>query len=104
MKKFIKQLAKIYKNDNCQFIHNSDVPVFMPMAHAKEKFLTGSLFNTIWSKADYRPRNSNRSVERCGGGSIDLNSGLNVAATDTLYMSFSFVYSGSRAAVGGAGF
>lgn len=32
-------------------IHSKDVPVFVPMAHAKDSFLVGSLFSSLWAKA-----------------------------------------------------
>lgn len=32
-------------------IHEDDVPVFIPMAHTKELFLTGPLYSTLWAKA-----------------------------------------------------
>lgn len=32
-------------------IHKNDVPVYIPMTHAKDAFLTGSLYNTLWARA-----------------------------------------------------
>ena len=34
-------------------MYQKDNPIFIPMAHAKDSFLRGSLFNVIWAKADY---------------------------------------------------
>jgi len=34
----------LYRNDN---------PIFIPMAHAKDAYLRGSLFSLLWAKADY---------------------------------------------------
>ena len=34
-------------------IYEDDIPIYIPMAHTKDSFLTGNLFNTIWSKAYY---------------------------------------------------
>ena len=34
----------LYKHDN---------PIFIPMAHAKDTYLRGSLFSLLWAKADY---------------------------------------------------
>jgi len=38
------------EEDENLFIHEEDVPVFIPMAHAKESFLCGTLYNTLWTK------------------------------------------------------
>ncbi|MBL0317320.1 MAG: hypothetical protein IPP69_16755 [Flavobacteriales bacterium] len=40
-------------NSNSRFykMHQYDVPVFIPMAHAKDSFLTGTMYSTIWSYA-----------------------------------------------------
>jgi len=32
-------------------IHENDIPIFIPMAHGKELFLKGTLYNTLWVRA-----------------------------------------------------
>lgn len=49
----IKNVCRIERNDRSFPMYEKDNPIFIPMAHAKESFLKGSLFNVIWSKADY---------------------------------------------------
>jgi hypothetical protein len=40
-------------------IHSKDIPVFIPMAHAKDTFLVGSLFSSLWAKAISYLENAN---------------------------------------------
>lgn len=44
-------IYRVDKQDDEYSIHSDDVPVFIPMAHTKDSFLNGSLFNTLWAKA-----------------------------------------------------
>lgn len=49
----LKNVCRVEPGD-CSFpMYQKDNPIFIPMAHAKESFLRGSLFNVLWSKADY---------------------------------------------------
>ncbi len=49
----LKNVCRVERGD-CSFpMYEKDNPIFIPMAHAKESFLKGSLFNVIWAKADY---------------------------------------------------
>jgi hypothetical protein len=32
-------------------IHKDDTPVYIPMAHSKDSFLSGTLFSTLWARA-----------------------------------------------------
>lgn len=34
-------------------LYQHDNPIFIPMAHAKDSYLRGSLFSLLWAKADY---------------------------------------------------
>lgn len=47
----ISNIYVVNKCDSHFAIHSEDVPVFIPMAHSKDSFLTGSLFSTLWAKA-----------------------------------------------------
>jgi len=46
-------IYQVDSNDTEYAIHEDDVPVFIPMAHTKDSFLNGSLFNTLWAKASH---------------------------------------------------
>jgi hypothetical protein len=50
------------ENDENYAIHKTDVPVFIPMAHSKESFLNGSLFTTLWARANDRLKNADEIV------------------------------------------
>jgi hypothetical protein len=52
----------VNEDDENYQIHKTDVPVFIPMAHSKESFLNGSLFNTLWAKANDRLKNSDEII------------------------------------------
>ncbi|MBN2460161.1 MAG: SIR2 family protein [Candidatus Cloacimonetes bacterium] len=49
----INSIYQVDPDDENFFIHQNDVPVFIPMIHAKELFLKGTLYNTLWVKAAY---------------------------------------------------
>jgi hypothetical protein len=49
----INSIYRVDPDDENFFIHENDVPVFIPMVHAKELFLKGTLYNTLWTKAAY---------------------------------------------------
>ena len=49
----LKNVCQVEQGDRSFPIYCEDTPIYIPMAHAKESFLKGSLFNLIWSKADY---------------------------------------------------
>lgn len=44
-------IYKVNKDDPNFGIHKHDTPCFIPMAHSKDSFLTGTLYNTLWAKA-----------------------------------------------------
>ena len=46
-------IYRVDELDDEYCIHQDDVPVFIPMAHTKDSFLNGSLFNTLWAKASH---------------------------------------------------
>lgn len=41
----------VNENDPFSGIHKHDIPVYIPMTHAKDSFLTGSLYSTLWARA-----------------------------------------------------
>ncbi len=47
----INKVYVVNENDVHYNIHSRDIPVFIPMAHAKDAFLRGSLFSTLWADA-----------------------------------------------------
>lgn len=49
----LKNVCRVERGDGDFPMYEKDNPIFIPMAHAKESFLKGSLFNVIWAKADY---------------------------------------------------
>jgi len=49
----ITSIYQVDPEDRDYFIHENDVPVFIPMSHGKEFYLTGTLYNTLWVKASY---------------------------------------------------
>lgn len=49
----INSIYVVNPDDINYFIHQKDLPVFIPMAHAKELFLHGTLYNTLWVKFNY---------------------------------------------------
>lgn len=49
----LKNVCHVEPGDRSYPLYRNENPLFIPMAHAKESFLRGSLFNVIWAKADY---------------------------------------------------
>ncbi len=49
----LNSVCRVEAGDGSFPLYKEDNPIFIPMAHAKESFLKGSLFNVIWAKADY---------------------------------------------------
>mgnify|MGYP006873007460 CR=1 FL=1 len=49
----LKNVCRVEPLDRSFPMYEKDNPIFIPMAHAKDSFLRGSLFNVIWAKADY---------------------------------------------------
>lgn len=49
----LKNVCRVERGDRSFPMYEKDNPIFIPMAHAKDSFLKGSLFNVIWAKADY---------------------------------------------------
>ncbi|MBP5247260.1 MAG: hypothetical protein J6Z31_05310 [Fibrobacter sp.] len=49
----LKNVCRVEPGDRSFPMYEKDNPIFIPMAHAKDSFLRGSLFNVIWAKADY---------------------------------------------------
>ena len=49
----LKNVCQVEPQDRSFPIYSEDTPIYIPMAHAKESFLRGSLFNLLWSRADY---------------------------------------------------
>lgn len=49
----LKNVCQVEPQDRSFPIYSEDTPIYIPMAHAKESFLRGSLFNLLWSKADF---------------------------------------------------
>lgn len=47
----INSVYRVDEQDEHFAIHRFDIPVFIPMAHAKETFLNGTLFSTLWAQA-----------------------------------------------------
>ncbi len=47
----INSVYRVDANDEHFSIHQSDIPVFIPMAHSKGAFLNGTLFSTLWAQA-----------------------------------------------------
>ena len=54
----LKNVCVVEPQDRSFPIYCEDTPIFIPTAHAKESFLRGSLFNLLWSKADYYLKNA----------------------------------------------
>ena len=54
----LKNVCEVEPQDRSFPIYCEDTPVYIPMAHAKESFLRGSLFNLLWSKAEYYLKNA----------------------------------------------
>lgn len=54
----LKNVCQVEPEDRSFPIYCEDTPIYIPMAHAKESFLRGSLFNLLWSKADYYLKNA----------------------------------------------
>lgn len=54
----LKNVCQVETTDRSFPIYEEDTPIFIPMAHAKESFLRGSLFNLLWAKADYYLKNA----------------------------------------------
>ena len=49
----ITSIYTVDKHNPNWFIHEDDIPEYIPMAHSKELFLHGTLYNTLWVKANY---------------------------------------------------
>jgi len=49
----LKNICCVEPGDRSFPLYEHENPLFIPMAHAKESFLRGSLFNVLWAKADY---------------------------------------------------
>ena len=49
----LKNVCRVEPGDRSFPLYQKDNPIFIPMAHAKDSFLRGSLFNVLWAKADY---------------------------------------------------
>lgn len=47
----IHSIFQVDPDDKNYEIHHNDIPIFIPMAHTKELFLHGTLYNTLWAKA-----------------------------------------------------
>lgn len=54
----LRNVCQVDPGDRSFPIYCEDTPIYIPMAHAKESFLRGSLFNLLWSKADYYLKNA----------------------------------------------
>ncbi|WP_298767705.1 hypothetical protein [uncultured Fibrobacter sp.] len=54
----LQNVCQVEPCDRSFPIYREDTPIYIPMAHAKESFLRGSLFNLLWSKADYYLKNA----------------------------------------------
>lgn len=54
----LKNVCQVEVQDRSFPIYSEDTPIYIPMAHAKESFLRGSLFNLLWSKAEYYLKNA----------------------------------------------
>ena len=54
----LKNVCQVEPCDRSFPIYREDTPIYIPMAHTKESFLRGSLFNLLWSKADYYLKNA----------------------------------------------
>lgn len=54
----LNNVCQVEPEDRSFPIYSEDTPIYIPMAHAKESFLRGSLFNVLWSKADFYLRNA----------------------------------------------
>lgn len=54
----LKNVCQVEPQDRSFPIYCEDTPIYIPMAHAKESFLRGSLFNLLWSKAEYYLKNA----------------------------------------------
>lgn len=54
----LKSICQVEPFDRSFPIYCEDTPIYIPMAHAKESFLRGSLFNVLWAKADYYLKNA----------------------------------------------
>lgn len=54
----LKNICQVEPYDRSYPIYREDTPIYIPMAHAKESFLRGSLFNVLWAKADYYLKNA----------------------------------------------
>ncbi len=54
----LRNVCQVEPQDRSFPIYCEDTPIYIPMAHAKESFLRGSLFNLLWSKADYYLKNA----------------------------------------------
>lgn len=54
----LKNVCQVEPEDRSFPIYSEDTPIYIPMAHAKESFLRGSLFNLLWSKADFYLKNA----------------------------------------------
>lgn len=54
----LRNVCQVEPGDRSFPIYCEDTPIYIPMAHAKESFLRGSLFNLLWSKADYYLKNA----------------------------------------------
>ena len=47
----IHSIFQVDPDDKNIEIYQNDIPIFIPMAHTKELFLHGTLYNTLWAKA-----------------------------------------------------
>lgn len=49
----LRSASLVEEGDASAALYQSDNPIFIPMAHAKDTYLRGSLFSMLWAKADY---------------------------------------------------
>ncbi len=47
----ISQIYRVEPGEPEAQLHRGDPPCFIPMSHAKQAFLEGTLFNTLWARA-----------------------------------------------------
>jgi len=49
----LRSACRIDDDDPSYPLYQHDNPIFIPMAHAKDSYLRGSLFSLLWAKAEY---------------------------------------------------
>ncbi len=53
----IRNIYMVHEHESSFSIHANDIPSYIPMTNVKSQFLTGTLYNTLWTKAiDYLNR------------------------------------------------